>query len=241
MISCFLIGAFFPYTTIHAITQRGAHYLCRLSDQMAGFASPIRRLGDKDSLICFTPSKATRRKFPSLPAELTARLIRYQIPGFRASWLLTSLGDNNIFARTELIELYHRRWGIETIYREWKHTLDLQNLRSQTPRGILKEVYAHLLLSNLVRWVMTESAEGTDKTPVDFSFTSSLTLVRNAVASMVRATPLQLAALYQRLLEDVRDVPIRKRPGRSYPRACERPIKYLGDGYYRLAARLPKT
>lgn len=208
---------------------------------MAGFAQPVRTLSDKDSVICFKPSRATHRKFPSLPEEITARLIRYQMPGFRASWLLTSLLDSTTFTRAELIDLYHRRWGIETIYREWKHILDLENLRSHTPQGILKEVYAQLLLSNLVRWIMTESAEGTVGHAVDLSFATSLTLIRNAIPCMVRSTPPQLIAIYQRLLEDIRNARIRKRPGRSYPRACERNIKYMGNGYYRRAARLPKT
>lgn len=206
---------------------------------MAGFAQLVRTLSDKDSVVCFTPSQATRRKFPALPEEITARLIRYQMPGFRASWLLTSLLDSTDFTRTELIDLYHRRWNIETIYREWKHALDIQNLRSHTPRGIIKEVYAQLLLSNLVRWVMTESAEETDRHAVDLSFATSLTLIRNAIPCMVRSTRPQLAAIYHRLLDDIRNARIRKRPARSYPRTGERNIKYMGDGYYRLAARLP--
>lgn len=235
-----LTVAFFPYAAIETIGRHHAHYLCRLSDQMAGFAQPVRRLGDKDAVICFKPSPVSRRKFPSLSTKITARLIRYQRPGFRASWLLTSLLDSATCTRTELIDLYHRRWGIETIYREWKYNLDLQNLRSHTPRGILKEVYAQLLLSNLVRWIMTEAAEGTDKHAVDLSFTTGLTLVRNAVGAMVRSKPQQWLAIYQRLLDDIRHAPIRKRPGRSYPRACERAVKCMGNGYYRLHARLPK-
>ena len=211
----------------------------RISDQAAGFAKRMRELGTEDWLVTFHPTPATRRKDPWLPTEITARLIRYQAPGFRPSWLITSLMDVEVYAREELVDLYHRRWRIETIYREWKHGLDIQNLRSHTPIGILKEIHAHLLLSNLVRWVMTDATEGSSDTPVDLSFTTALTHIENALLIMRRARVPQLAGLYQQLLDDVRSSPIRKRPGRSYPRPNDGKVKNRGHGKRQLPARIP--
>ena len=134
-----------------------------------------RALADNEWMVELHPTSATRRKDPDLPEIITARLLRYQWPGFRPSWLLTSLLDVLAHPFGELVDLYHRRWQIETIYREWKHGLDIQNLRSHTPSGVHKEVYAHLLLSNLVRWVMTDAAGVLDIHPVDLSYVASLT------------------------------------------------------------------
>jgi len=142
------------------------------------------------------------------------------------------------FPAAELIDLYHRRWTIETIYREWKHGLDIQNLRSHTPEGILKEVYAQLTLSNLVRWVMAEATADTAHTPLDLSFVTTLTLIRTALLTMILATPQQIRHLYQQLLDDIRAAVIRKRPGRSYPRRNEGRIKNRGHGKKQLPARL---
>ena len=64
-------------------------------------------------MIEFHPTSATRRKDPDLPNVITARLLRYQWPGFRASWLLTSLHDPQAYPYAELVDLYHRRWQIE--------------------------------------------------------------------------------------------------------------------------------
>ena len=161
--------------------------------------------------------------------------------GFRASWLLTSLMDPQRFTKAELVDLYHRRWRIETIYREWKHGLNIQNLRSHTPVGILKEAYAQLLLSNLVRWIMTEATQGTAKSPVDLSFLTSLSLVKNALLRMLSLHPRQLSSLYQHLLADTLAAKIRKRPGRSYPRAGDCNVKNKGHGKYRLPSRLQKV
>ena len=155
-------------------------------------------------MVRFCPSIYSRRNCPDLPEALICRLIRYQRPGFRPSWLLTSLTDTDLCTREELTDLYHRRWSIETIYREWKHSLDIQNLRSQTPRGILKEVHVQLMLSNLMRWIMTEALEGTDQTPVNLSFLVTLTLVRNAVGKIIRRRTVDYTELSARLLAQIR-------------------------------------
>lgn len=218
--------------------RRKAHYLLRLSNQMATLPKRIQRLGPKEWLVRFRPSTDSRRRCPGLPAELIGRLIRYQRHGFRPSWLLTSLMDHHLCSRDELIDLYHRRWSIETIYREWKHSLDIQNLRSKTPRGILKEVYTQLMLSNLLRYAMTEAVEGTDQAPVDLSFLATLTLERKAIGRIGRLSSAEYAILSTRFLADIRAAKIRKRPGRSYPRLQDGKIKNKGHGKYQQPARI---
>jgi hypothetical protein len=190
-----------------------------------------------DGRVEFHPSAVSRHKNPELSETLTARLIRYQIPGFRPSHLLTSLLDAQAFPAAELVDLYHRRWQIETIYREWKHALDIQNLRSHTPAGIYKEIYAQLLLSNLVRWVMAEAAQGTPLRATDLSYVSALTAVKNAVLFMLRTSPRHVPILYQQLLHEVRSARIRRRPGRSYPRPYDLP-QNKGNGKVSQPARL---
>jgi len=188
--------------------------------------------------VRFRPASDTRRKCPGLPEELICRLIRYQRPGFRPSWLLTSLVDTDLCSREELVNLYHRRWTIETIYREWKHGLNIQNLRSHTPKGILKEVYVQLMLSNLVRWAMTEATSGTDQTPVHLSFLTTLTLMRKAVCRPMRRRSAEYAELITKLLAQIRTAKIRQRPGRSYPRPGDNRIKNKGHGKYQQPARI---
>jgi len=213
----------------------------RVSNQAAGFARRSRKLGARDWMVRFCPTPATRRKSPNLPRELTARLIGYQRPGFRHSYLLTSLSNTRRFQRDELVDLYHRRWQIETLYREWKHGLDIQNLRSHTVQGILKEVHAHLLLNNLVRWIMTEASQRTSCKPVELSFITALSHIKSALWPMLHLPPRQIAAAYEQLLELIRFARIRHRPGRSYPRRGDGSIKNMGYGKYRLPARLTKT
>lgn len=229
---------FFSYAAIWQIVAHRAHYLMRLSNQAAGFAKRVRSLGESEWLVRFHPTSVVRRKCPGLPAEITARLMQYQIPGFRASWLLTSLMDTELFTRPELVDLYHQRWRIETIYREWKHGLDIQNLRSHTPRGILKEIHAQLMLSNLVRWLMAEATEKTPESPVHLSFITCMTHVKNALLRLVRAGPGEWPVLHASLLDQIRSAKIRQRPGRSYQRPWDEQPKNKGNGKIQQPARL---
>ena len=197
----------------------------------------MRCLAAHEWIVEFHPTAATRRKNHDLPGVLTARLLRYQWPGFRPGWLLTSLLDSQVHLHHELVDLYHRRWQIETIYREWKHGLDIQNLRSHTPAGVTKEVYAHLLLSNLVRWVMTDATRDTTLHPVDLSYVTALTHVKNALLQMLRGNVERIRLLYEQLLVEVRNTRIRKRPGRSYARRCDKP-RNRGNGKIQQPAKL---
>jgi hypothetical protein len=229
---------FFSYKALHALEMRHVHCLLRLPANMARCAKQVKILGQDDWLIEFHPSATYRHRQPQLPTVFTRRLIRYQLKGYRPSWLLTSLLDPVAFPASELVNLYHFRWRIETIYREWKHGLGIQNLRSHTPSGIIKEMHAQLLLSNLVRWVMTEAAQGTGKAPVEFSFLSALDAVRDFLRMMSQPRAL-LALLYQQLLDDIRLALIRQRPDRHFPRPGECKIKDKGHGKFRLPATLP--
>jgi|SRR5579862_5014188 len=229
---------FFSYGLIYELQLREAHFLLRLSAQAQGYARRIRPLGPDDWLVEFHAGSTVRKKRPGLPAVLTGRLLRYQRKGFRPSWLLTSLQDPLPFPASELAAFYHRRWRIETIYRELKHVLDIQNLRSQTPAGILKEMHAQLLLYNLVRYAMTEAAEGTGKTPVEYSFAAAIDAVGSALLQLCRWHAPPLPAVYAQLLEDIRRAVIRLRPDRSYPRRREEKRINKGNGKFLLSARL---
>ena len=146
--------------------------------------------------------------------------------------------DAEAFPREELVQLYHRRWRIETIYREWKHTLNIQNLRSHSRVGILKELYAHLLLNNLVRWVMTLAAQGTQHTAVELSFTAAVQAVHTAIVCLICAPRRAWRHIMAELLAEIRAASIRSRPGRSYPRPGDGLVKNKGRGRYRLPARI---
>lgn len=207
-----------------------AHFLMRAQRGIKKYARVLQTFSRGDYRIEFHTSRKTRKETPGLPHVLTCRLIYYQIQGAGPSFLLTSLLDPVQFPASELVALYHRRWRIETIYREWKHSLEITNLRSHTPVGIIKEMHGQLLLNNLVRFVMTDAVQDTDKTPLEFSFLNALTALKTAIARMsVRGSP--YAEIHAELLAEIRNAPIRLRPGRRYPRRGEKNVNVQSAGF----------
>ncbi|WP_225440432.1 IS4 family transposase [Amycolatopsis eburnea] len=87
--------------------------------------------------------------------------------------LVTTLLDPQRYPATELIELYHQRWDIETAYLALKHTLTRGRvLRSRNPAGVEQELWALLVTYQILRIAMTDatgSRPGLDPDRAGFS------------------------------------------------------------------------
>jgi len=176
--------------------------------------------------------------FPHLGGVIQARILQYQIPGFRPSWLITSLLDTAEFPYEELVRLYHERWRHETFHREWKHTLHLSNLRSHSAAGLLKEVLVQLTINNVMRWIMAEAASP-PRRPVDLKFLEAKRLILAAVPAMTAAPASLLPHLYRQLLAAISRQRILVRPGRAYPRRWDTRGRPKGHGKIAAPAKLP--
>ncbi|MHB6904828.1 IS4 family transposase [Streptomyces sp. DB-54] len=87
--------------------------------------------------------------------------------------LATTLLDHQHHPAAELTTLYHQRWEIETAYLELKSTiLGGRVLRARTPEGIDQEIYALVVVYQLLRTAMadaTSTQPGTDPDRAGFS------------------------------------------------------------------------
>jgi len=81
-----------------------------------------------------------------------------------------------------LIQTYHERWEIELSIDEIDTHQRL--LRSQTPNGILQELYGILLGYYAVRALMLQSAASRDLDCDRLRFTHAITVVTNAVSEV---------------------------------------------------------
>lgn len=140
----------------------------------------IRMLGPGDELVELSISKQARKKDPTLPKKMVARVIRYQVRGYRPQTLLTSMIDVDAYPAKEIVALYHERWELELGYDEIKtHMLERQEaLRSKKPEGVRQEIWGILLAYNLVRRKMLDIAEEAGLPPTRVSFRHALQLIR---------------------------------------------------------------
>ena len=233
---------FANYELMARILYRRADFLFRLPANR--FHKALRRptnSGRQDEwLIDMKLPAALRKRAPHLPTMFTVRVLEYQVPGYRVSWLITSLTDAQTYSYNEVVSLYHQRWNQETMHREWKYTLQLSNLRSHGAQGIQKEVLVQLTLNNVIRAIQAEALPFDGK-PVSLRFLDSKRLINTAISNMAMAPIAELPALYVNLLRKIGELSILVRPGRSYPRKNKGKPRNKGHGILVPSARLVET
>ena len=192
----------------------------------------VRRLGPGDSLVEVLPSSAVRRENPGVPEVFQARVISYQVKGYKPQRLITSMLDAEKYPAEEMAALYHQRWEIELGYDEIKtHMLEREEaLRSRKPIGVLQEVAGIALAYNLVRAEMTRVAESMGLPPSRISFRHALMLIRNFCLAAWAASP---GAVPRRLGSFEQDMRLLILPERRTERSYPRHVKIKMSNYAR--------
>jgi hypothetical protein len=99
--------------------------------------------------------------------------------------LITTLLDHDAYPAAALVALYHERWEIESAYLALRHTLLTGHvLRSQDRPGLEQEIWALLIVYQLLRTAMVDAVEtrsGTD--PDRASFTTALQAARDCLTA----------------------------------------------------------
>lgn len=156
-------ASFLFFASMH---YRGAHLITRLhADRFT--KKPKRKLGYRDTLHDWARPAPSQSKFPELlkacATALEVRVIEREIvrKGYR-TWTLrivTTLTDPVLYRADELVELYMRRWYIETTLRTLKTHSHMARLTGQTPEVVRKEIYSAILAHNCVAALMAQSGE----------------------------------------------------------------------------------
>lgn len=228
-----LDACFWSYGLFWDIQNRDAFFAIPLKGKKINLKS-TGRARTNDAEACWTP-KDTRGQWKkeSLPPSIKLRVITYQLPGFRAQKLLTNVLSRQRVSREDWVRLtsdcsqdgrlkpglYHRRWEIETTYRELKVEQGLEkSLRGRTPESIQFEVAGHVVLYFLVRWLMVESGVKHGIDPLRLSFKNALRELNAMIPSLLIASDSWARTLLGRLLDRISEHQVPSRPGRSYPR-----------------------
>ncbi len=139
----------------------------------------IRRLGKHDQIVEWikpaeVPPWLPREIWDALPDRLRVRELRYRVTrrGYRSRevTLVTTLLDPQRYPKEAVVELYGRRWQIETNLRHLKTTMRMDVLRCKTVDGIHRELAVFGIVYNAVRLVMIHSADAHGVPPDRISF-----------------------------------------------------------------------
>jgi len=156
---------FFSYDHWKKLTLRGVKILGRVKSGL--ILEPIRHLADGSYLAKIYRTAYDRQKDRG---GIVVRVIRYtlddpqRVGHGETHVLITNLLDETLNPAEELIILYHERWEQELVYDEQKTHHDPRRatkpaqVRSQTPAGVIQEIYALSLGHFVIRALMFEAA-----------------------------------------------------------------------------------
>lgn len=214
---------FLSYGRVKQVRQRKAHLLARLKKNLV--FTPIRRLSDGSYLAKLYPSSWHRQQDKQ---GLLVRIIEYTLndPGRQGSGqphrLLTTLLDERRHPAKRLIVLYHERWEEELTFDELKtHQCERAVLRSETPRGVVQEIYGLLLGHFVIRKLMCEAAVIAGCAPRELSFVNTLKILRCRLSETPRTTR-GLNRWYTELLAEICEERLEPRRNRVNPRVIKR-------------------
>lgn len=181
---CMADRYFFSYPLWQAALMSDAALLWRLRSDLV--LPKLKRLSDGSYLTKIYPSSRARaRDIGGIPA----RLITYRLGKGRGEYrLLCSIMNPRKAPALDLVDLYRRRWTIETVLAELKTRLRGPRvvLRSRVPNLTRQDFWALLLAHFGVRALMHEAALEEKIEPGDLSFT-------HAVRTIARYLPLYVS------------------------------------------------
>jgi hypothetical protein len=198
---------FFSYDHWKVLTSRDVKVLARVKSGL--ILEPIRHLADGSYLAKIYRAPEDRRKDRD---GIVVRVIRYtlddpqRVGHGEVHTLITNLFDEDLCPARGLIILYHERWEQELVYDEQKTHQDPPrptkpaHLRSETPAGVIQEVYALSLGHFVTRALMFEAAATVGLDTDRLSFTGCFHILKCRLSECDSSMPGRFEEWYRGLL-----------------------------------------
>lgn len=222
---------FFSYELWKQLVSQRVHILARVKKNM--IFTCIQRLSDGSYLAKIYPKSYDRDKDRN---GILVRVLRYKLDDPQRVGhdeehiLITDLLDEQLYPATELIPLYHERWEEELVFDEQKTHQDPRraskpaNLRSETPAGVIQELYALSLAHFTIRAMMFDAATGAGLDPDRLSFTGCFQILQCRLPECRVVSLASLRLWYEALLAEMRDECIEPRRNRINPRVIKQKV-----------------
>jgi hypothetical protein len=220
---------FFSYGLWKQMIARGVKVLARVKSGL--ILRRIAPLSDGSYLAKIYRSPSDREKDLG---GIVVRVIRYtlddpqRVGHGEEHVLITNLLDEKAYNAHELIILYHERWEEELVFDEQKTHQDPRRatkpaqVRSETPAGVIQEIYALSLAHFVIRSLMFEAAATVELDPDRLSFTGCFQILKCRLPECDGRTPVTLQAWYEGVLWEMQGERCDPRRNRVNPRVIKR-------------------
>jgi hypothetical protein len=182
----------------------------------------------EEDVIWVDPSDKFLRKIPvnerKQQKAIKLRIIRLINPDGTISVLLTNLFNKTLFPRREIINLYFRRWEVESYYRDEKIVLDLETFHGRSCNSIRQELLAAVIMSVISRTLMAFSALAADNDFVEPQFKNAIMTLASEAAALASNDPERALVIFDDILKDISRVKYYrpKHPRPPQPRVTKR-------------------
>ena len=237
------------YNVFAHIERKGLNYLIRVKDKdsngiLGTIHLPDTDIFDMDVHKCLTRKqtneiKAHPEKYHFLPKNSTFdfldlhtnlfydmdfRVVRLKISEDSYECIITNL-DRESFPPEKIKELYHMRWGIETSFRDLKHTIGLNHFHSKKVEFIKQEIYARLVLYNFCEAITSHIVihNKPRKHTYQLNFSAAVDICRQFLLDRSMLSPPDVKALLLKYVQPVRH-------GRHDPRKVK-PCSFVSFTY----------
>jgi hypothetical protein len=210
------------FGTAYAAHQRGHQVVIRLTAERAKrlLGPSISQPGDYP--VEWRASRWDRAGAESRPREavIQGRLVAARVGrGKSKQWLY--LFTTLTIPASQVVDLYKKRWNVETDLRSIKQTVRLQRLSVQSVDMMEKELLTAILAYNLVRMIMMLAARHARLHARQLSFTYAYNIVQIGIADVLAApSEIQQIERMERIIRLVGKCKLpKRRKHRSFPRA----------------------
>ena len=210
------------YSVAYHSTQSQHDFLFRLTKSRF---KPLRRRAElidkgpthKTYRLLWEPSSKDRKTNPDLPVEASLEVLLHevQISPELTLYLVSSLEIAGLSAAS----LYQRRYDVEFDIRDFKVTLDAENIRAKSVEMFKKELYTSVIAYNLVAQFRRQAAKVAQIAPRRLSFQGVWTTFKDRLLLQPACSVEQWLERYGEALyrASQKKHPQRKSP-RNYPR-----------------------
>jgi Insertion element 4 transposase N-terminal/Transposase DDE domain len=220
---------FISYELWNQAVSRGVKLLARGTSHLV--LRPIRTLADGSYLSKLYRHDSDRQKDRH---GIVVRVIRYtlddpqRVGHGEEHVLITNLLDEQCYPAMELIPLYHERWEEELVFDEQKTHHDPRRatkpaaLRSETPAGVIQEIYALSLGHFVIRSLMFAAAATVHLDPDRLSFSGCFQILKCRLPECDSSSSQSFEEWYRGLLWEMQGERPDERRNRINPRVIKR-------------------
>lgn len=152
---------FASYRFLAALMQRQRPFVIRCSSGSFAVARTLFAADQETTrTVTLTAPRAQKAALAAegLPLTITVRFVTVRLSTGELEILVTAWLDEERYPTATFKEIYHLRWGIETLYDVVKNRLSLENFSGKTAQAVQQEFHATLFLTTLEA-LLTEEAD----------------------------------------------------------------------------------